>query len=410
MSNRGVRGAFVAILACLANFAVSGGERSYPLDCWPDRLVEWSPSAATPLYGAPWVPGILLGPPGDSLPIEGSFSVASMGFGGRAALAFDDLLIEDGPGPDFIVFENAFFKLPLPLADGDPFTLFAEPGRVEVSLDGQQWHAFPHDAAALAQVPNQADGTIDDVLYAQLGGLAGVTPTFSGNWTVPDDREVFDAAGQGGVSGAGGDAFDLALLGLDAVRFVRITDADTQAGFPGQSAGFDLDGVVVLHGRPLVPSSPDADGDRLSDAEELMLYGSSPTLADSDGDGVDDGREVAACRDPSSAGTAVVHHLEPRLWMLDAGGGCAEARWSYLGADVLYDVVRGELDALSATDGTIDLGVVGCLQDDVATVRFSCDGAPPSGSGFFYLVSVDGGTAYGRSSRLEPRVGFGGCP
>jgi hypothetical protein len=95
--------------------------------------------------------------------------------------------------------------------------------------------------------------------------------------------------------------------------------------------------------------------------------------------------------------------------MLDAGGGCAEARWSYLGAGVLYDVLRGELDALSAQDGTVDLGAVSCLADDVATVRWSCDGDPPPGGGFFYLVIVDGGAAYGRSSRLEPRVGFGGC-
>ena len=185
-------------LSCSVTLAT---ERSYPIDCWGDRLAEWKPVAANPqaLFGAAFLPGIFLGPPGDSSPSQGSFSVASFGYGGRAVIAFDDIVIEDRPGPDFIVFENAFFQLPLPTSDGAPFFVFAEPGIVEVSADGSEWHAFPYDAGALAEVPNQPNGTIDADLYHRLRGLAGITPTFTGNWTVPDDPEVFDPSGPGGV-------------------------------------------------------------------------------------------------------------------------------------------------------------------------------------------------------------------
>jgi hypothetical protein len=94
------------------------GERSFPADCLPDRIVSWDTGDAAPstLFGAPLLPGIVLGPPGDSLVFTGSLSVASVGREGHVILAFDDVVIEDRPGPDFIIFENAFYPLPLPAA------------------------------------------------------------------------------------------------------------------------------------------------------------------------------------------------------------------------------------------------------------------------------------------------------
>ena len=47
------------------------------------------------------------------------------------------------------------------------------------------------------------------------------------------------------------------------------------------------------------PLRPDSDGDGLDDGDELALHGTNPLRADSDGDGVDDGAEVAANTDPA---------------------------------------------------------------------------------------------------------------
>ncbi|HXV75760.1 MAG TPA: hypothetical protein VD788_05520 [Candidatus Polarisedimenticolaceae bacterium] len=401
-------------LACAALVAAAGlaaaGERSRPIDCLPDRLAAWQAAEPDPetRFGALSLPGIVLGPPGDSVAYQGSVTVASLGFGGRAVYAFDDLSIEDRPGPDFVVFENGFFALPLPAAEEDEFLIFAEPGLVEVSLDGVDWRSFPYDAQALVD-SIALGGSIDRGLYLRMVGLAGLTPTFTGNWTVPDDPAVFDPAGTAGVSGAGGDAFDLADVGLPSARFVRITDAGTGAGFAGSAEGFDLDALVVLHGRPGPAPGVDQDHDGLSDAEEAVRYGSDPALADSDGDGVDDGREVASCRDPASTSTAPWIVLEPALWL--AGSTCTEARWTFVGSSVSYDLVRADGDAIGAVAGQVDLGSTTCLADSPLGVRWSCDAETPlPGDWFGYLVRVGGATDWGRSSALEPRGTAQECP
>ena len=399
----------IELSAWLAFSLASGGPapvatRSYPLDCLPDRVSSASVPASA--FGATLLPGIVLGPPGDSSATDGSFSVVSLGLAGQVTVAFDEVVIEDGPGPDFIVFENPFFRLPLPAGPGDPFRIFAEPGRVEVSADGVSWHAFPFDAAALTDATGVGD--IDQDLYPRLVGLAGITPSFTGNWTAPDEPLGWDAGGTAGVSGAGGDAFDLADVGLAEARRVRITDAASQNGFGGSTAGFDLDAVIALHARPVAPADADADADGLSDLEELRLYDTDPAEADSDLDGIDDGREVAGCRDPLASTAAASWRGEPRLVAL--GGACTELRWSFTGTGVTYDLVRGDLDALGATAIAVDLGPVTCIVNDSGTLRFSCDAELPApGRGFFYLVR-SASSGWGRGSSLDERVAGGGCP
>jgi len=355
--------------------AAMATEISLPRDCLPGRIVSWEVTDPELRFGFGGLPGIVLGPPGDSTPVTGSTSVASLGNGGAVTIALTGTVIEDRPGPDFIVFENAFFVGVAPAAPEDDYFVFVEPGTVEVSADGEVWHLFPFDAAAL-------------------------TPTFAGNWTVPDDLMAWDPAGIGGVSGAGGDAFDLADLGLVVARFIRITDANTQNGVAGAAEGFDLDAIVALHARPADPfPGADADGDGLSDGAEEILYGSLPGLADSDGDGVDDGREVAGCRDPMTTDPDPWRIPEPRLWVIDAD--CAQVRWTFPGSGVTADLVRGDL---------FDMGQVACLADEALGVSWTCDAAlPDAGQGFFYLVRTSG-TGYGRSSDLIGRQMSGGCP
>ena len=383
---------------------------SHPVDCLPDAVAEWQAAEPAPeaRFGAVFLPGIVLGPPGDSIAIQGSTSVASLGHGGVAVVRFDDIVIEDGPGPDFIVFENPFFVGAAPASAQDDYQIFAEPGIVEVSTDGVTWVPFPFDAQALA---DSLGANIDNSQYVELQGLAGLTPTFTGNWTAPNDAFDFDPSGTGGISGAGGDAFDLADVGLNDVRFIRITDAGSQNGPAGPAEGLDLDAVVVLHGRPVVPLELDSDNDRLPDLAEQSWYGTDPGLADSDGDGIDDGREVAACRDPNTSADTPVLASEPRLWLVADVAGCTEARWTFQGTGVTYDLLRGDLSDLAETISIVDLGQGTCRADGHFTVRWSCDAdVPAPSSGWFYVVRVEGVTHYGRSSELNDREANPGCP
>ncbi|MFQ5719889.1 MAG: hypothetical protein ACE5IK_10120 [Acidobacteriota bacterium] len=388
--------------------AARAGERAQPLRCLPTTLVSWQAAPPSPAsrFGAANLPGIVLGPPGDSTPTTGSLTVASLGPGGSAILGFTDTLIEDRPGPDFIIFENGFFVGAPPTTTAG-FAVFVEPATVEVSADGVQWAVFPFDAAAVA---DSAGGVADWNLFLRLTGLAGVTPTFSGNWTVPNAPDIWDPNRPGGVSGAGGDAFDLATVGISAARFIRLTDAAVSSTTAGSSAGFDLDAVVVLHGRPLPPASGDADGDRLGDGAEALLYASMPDVADSDGDGIDDGREVAGCRDPAGLSPAVAWSAEPRLTVRQTST-CTALNWTFLGNGALVDVVRGQVAHLAPSPPEITLGSTECLADEQPGVGGVCDAVvPPAGSTFFYLVRRPGGVDYGHDSTLAARTTPDGCP
>lgn len=403
-----VRTPLATIAVIWATCVTTASASAQPVDCLPDAVAQWQAAGPAPdgRYGANTLPGIVLGPPGDSSPIQGSTTVASLGPGGSVILRLDDIVIEDRPGPDFIVFENAFFVGSVPANDGADYTVFTEPGFVDVSLDGTAWTRFPYDPQALVEA---AGKNANKALQQRLVGLAGITPSFTGNWTVPDSLTTWDAAGQGGVSGAGGDAFDLATIGLTQARFVRISDAGSRNGPTGSAEGFDLDAVVVLHGRPNLTSEVDSDGDRLPDSAESALYGSNPLRADSDGDGIDDGREAAGCRSPNSADNAAWLVREPRLWVRN--GACSELRWTFMGSGLSYDVLRGDVSGLAAVGEHVDLGAAVCLQDNAASVRYSCDSSNPlAGQSFFYVVRVSTTSAYGWSSALTPRQAGGGCP
>lgn len=164
-------------------------------------------------FGQTSMPGIVLGPPRGAGELQGSLDVVSLGNGGVITLGFGEVLITDGAGPDFIVFENAFY------AGGDPDAVFAELGTVSVSADGQTWVSFTCDAVA-----------------SPFGGCAGVHPVYAND----DLNEISptDAAT------AGGDAYDLADVGLTEARFVRITDRADLGGFSGV---FDLDAIGVVN-------------------------------------------------------------------------------------------------------------------------------------------------------------------
>lgn len=70
---------------------------------------------------------------------------------------------------------------------------------------------------------------------------------------------------------------------------------------PADDADQDRDGLSDDRERELGtdPTLADSDGDGLDDYEEVVIYGSDPLDADTDGDGLDDGEDVAAGGDPT---------------------------------------------------------------------------------------------------------------
>lgn len=396
-----LRRVLLPALACAV--AATGNAAARAVDCLADQVVAFTSGFADPNTGFRYaeLPGIVLGPPGDSLPTVGSTSTVSLGHGGSITLAFTDNVIVDGQGPDFIVFENAFFKGSVPASPTSTCNVFAEPGKVEVSSDGVVWRLFPYDASALANVGQ--DQTPCSALPL-LRGLAGLTPTFSGNWTIPDDPLVWDPNGIGGVSGAGGDAFDLATVGLGQARYLRITDLNLNTGFAGNAEGFDLDAVVALHSLPYGTTWPDADGDGLSDNEETTLYHTDPFGSDTDGDGASDGVEAATCRNLLAATLSPAWNYDGDL--IFAPGSTSALRWSFLSSTATYDLIRGSLGAVARSSDPIGLGAVICVEESSFNLTSAdhLDAALPAlGSGFFYLLRATGGD-YGLATDGRPRA------
>lgn len=167
-------------------------------------------------FGQDRLPDVVLGPPRGGGDAMGSLDVLSLGLGGTIVLELGVDAV-DGPGPDLIVFEN-------PFRFGGTGPVFAEPGHVAVSANGVTFAEWPCEP--------DADGS---------PGCAGVTPVYAHaeeNDLDPTDPTV-----------AGGDAFDLADLGMERARFVRIRDSGLDRGFGTDNAGFDLDAVAVVNAR-----------------------------------------------------------------------------------------------------------------------------------------------------------------
>jgi len=193
---------------------VSEGEGQGEELPFASEVIDFSPGSGAG-FGVQSLPGVVLGPPKGKGTNAGSLDVLSLGVGGEITLGFGDRVIADGPGADFIVFENPFWPM------GDQTQVFAEFGAVEVSEDGETWYAFGCD--------------VDVAVEFEWPGCAGWSPTLA-----------FDASQEALTHDlAGGDAFDLADVGLERARFVRVRDLAQEGQAP--SAGFDLDAVGVIH-------------------------------------------------------------------------------------------------------------------------------------------------------------------
>lgn len=163
----------------------------------------------------------------------GSTDVFSLAPDGALTLGWSGRVVRDGPGIDFVIFENPFRH-----AGG----VFFDPLIVELSRDGARWVTWPHRL-----LPSD-DPTAEPAAWQ---GFAGLTPV----WLHAENNPVhpFDPA-------AGGDGFDLSALPGDGeagairqegFRYLRLvaasgrTDPATGAPFPAHpvSDGPDIDGV-----------------------------------------------------------------------------------------------------------------------------------------------------------------------
>lgn len=245
-------------------------------DPYIDAVVSWQVGTGGGGHEAD-LPGIVLGPPRGGGAFTGSLDVFSLGLGGQIVVEFRDNVVVDRPGPDFTIFENAFLQRGL-----TTLAPFAEPGTVSVSADGVTWKTFP---CALDQPP-------------YYPGCAGVYPVFadaddpaSPSPLVPSTAPIASLVGLDidtfvPPAGSGGDSFDLASVGLDAIRFIRIDGGQMIVGLQ-QLAGFDLDAVAGVHSVEAA-GQPDTDGDGIVDAADGCPLVPDPAQADADGDGIGD--------------------------------------------------------------------------------------------------------------------------
>lgn len=185
------------------------------VDPFADCVEAFEPAEGVS-FGHDMMPAVVLGAPQGGGETTGGTHVASLGCGGSITLHFSEPWPIDRPGPDLVVFENAFFAGSTP---------FVEPAEVLVSDDGVQWHAF------------ECTLTGDDP-----EGCAGRSP-------VAATGAGFDPAL------AGGDAFDLADVGLAEAQYVRLVDRTAEyygdsVWCQGSAGGFDLDAVAVWEPSP----------------------------------------------------------------------------------------------------------------------------------------------------------------
>lgn len=177
-------------------------------------------------------------------PVVGSFGVHTLGVGGYLTLGFA-VTITDGPGADFLVFENPFV-----LSAGGK--IFSEAMFVEVSSNGRDFARFP----TRYRGPATSGGAFATSWAGYFSGCAGIKPS-NGGKTGVDNFDVVQA---------GGDSFDLADLKnhalvaagkVDLKKILQLRIVDVVAGTSKDSGGrtiqdpsagsADVNAVAVIH-------------------------------------------------------------------------------------------------------------------------------------------------------------------
>lgn len=149
-----------------------------------------------------------------TVPCADPHHLLSLGLNGEITVGFKNYRIIDGPGTDFIIYENVFYS---EITE----RYFVEPAAVSVSENGVDFVEFPWNKETME-------------------GCAGMKPTY-GNMVDVD------------ILQSGGDHFDLEKVGLKAINYIRIKDVTEMIMHPdhplfdGTLSGFDLNAVVGIN-------------------------------------------------------------------------------------------------------------------------------------------------------------------
>jgi hypothetical protein len=210
---------------CNAVAANSPAVKGWATGCTVERGYQVISTAAA--YASYGQDSYAVGP----VDMSDNLTVVSLGDGGSATLTFD-IPIVNGNGYDFAVYENSF---------GDAFLELAF---VEVSSDGVRFVRFPATSLTQTEVQTGGNGSTDPTMINNLAGKFRM-----GYGTPFDLEELRDSTG----------------IDINNINYVRVVDVvgsiDPQYGTrdsegriindpwptPGNSSGFDLDGVAVLN-------------------------------------------------------------------------------------------------------------------------------------------------------------------
>ena len=227
-------GTLLAALAALSSPSLFAQNR------FATSVVSYNPGSGPGIFE----PSFILGGPQGGGISGGSVHVTTLGNGGDVTLGFD-VVLTNGPGADFSVFENGF-----QFSGG----VFAEVCFVEVSTNGVDFARFP---TRYGGEPGP-HGDFDALPWATFAGLSGGTPVVANVLT--NSVDPFDPVLSGGES------FDLAdlsedtlvqagLVDLDQIHFVRLSDLvagqhvdalGVTIWDSGGSSSADMDAVAVI--------------------------------------------------------------------------------------------------------------------------------------------------------------------
>jgi hypothetical protein len=271
----------------------------------------------------------LLGQPGDV------YNTFSLGDGGWIIVTFDHT-IANGPGPDFVVWENGFISR---TPGFDIGLLFAELMFVEVSTDGDHFARFP----SVCLNPNSVGGfgCIDPSYYHNVAGKhpCGNDSRDEGTPFELDDLQTDPLVIDGTVD-------------LDNIQYVKLVDVVGDGSTfdplgnpmvdpyptPFGSGGADLNAAAVLN-VALPNEAPTADAGQ----DQMVDEGDTVTLDGSDSSDPDDG--IASYQWAQTAGPLVILSdstiVQPTFTAPDVGTE---------GASLTFELTVTDNGGLQATD------------------------------------------------------------